>query len=47
MYVSPGNDIGVDTCLKICNDFVNLPHKLPEPMHLAGKYSREIRKELV
>jgi deoxyribonuclease V len=47
MYVSPGNQISVESSLKLCKDFVNLPHKLPEPLHLVGKYGREVRKELV
>tara|TARA_Y100000310_G_scaffold5449_1_gene6365 strand:+ start:1411 stop:2064 length:654 start_codon:yes stop_codon:yes gene_type:complete len=47
MYVSPGNQVSIDTCLELCKKFINLPHKLPEPMHLAGKYSREVKKELV
>jgi deoxyribonuclease V len=46
MYVSPGNQISIDTAYELCKKFINLPHKLPEPMHLAGKYSREVRKEL-
>jgi deoxyribonuclease V len=46
MYVSPGNNISVATSLEICKKFINLPHKLPEPMHLAGKYSREVKAEI-
>jgi len=46
MYVSPGNNITLDSAYELCKKFINLPHKLPEPMHLAGKYSREVKKEL-
>jgi len=46
MYVSPGDQISIETSLELCKKFINLPHKLPEPMHLAGKYSREVKKEL-
>jgi|TARA_B100001971_G_C18251192_1_gene578366 deoxyribonuclease V len=46
MYVSPGNEVSIDTSLELCKQFINLPHKLPEPMHLAGKYGREVKKEL-
>ena len=46
MYVSPGDGISIDTSLKLCKDFINLPHKLPEPMHISGKYGREVKKEL-
>jgi len=46
MYISPGNQISLDTAYELCKKFINLPHKLPEPMHLAKKYSREVKKEL-
>lgn len=46
LYVSPGNLITVDSAFKICKQFVNLPHKFPEPMHLARKYGREVENEL-
>ena len=46
LYVSPGNLIKVDTSYNLCKQFVNLPHKFPEPIHLAKKYSREVEKEL-
>jgi len=47
MYVSPGNQISIDSALELCKQFINLPHKLPEPMNLAGKYGRGVKKELV
>ncbi|MBR9705896.1 hypothetical protein GOV14_02565 [Candidatus Pacearchaeota archaeon] len=46
MYISPGNDLSIKTALELCGQFINLPHKFPEPMHLAGKYGREVKKEL-
>ena len=46
MYISPGNSISVDSTLKVTNSLIKPPHKLPEPMNLAGKYSKSIRKEL-
>jgi len=46
MYVSPGNLISVETAHKLSEKYINLPHKLPEPLHLAHKYSKEIRLEL-
>lgn len=45
-YINPGNLISVETAYKLCKEFVNLPHKLPEPIHLARKYGREVEKEL-
>jgi len=47
MYISPGNQITLNTAYELCKKFINLPHKLPEPMHLAGRYSKEVKKELV
>ena len=46
MYVSPGSGISVETAYELAKKFIRLPHKLPEPLHLAHKYSKEIRKEL-
>ena len=46
MYVSPGNFISVDSAYDISKKLVNLPHKRPEPLHLAGKYLKKVRKEL-
>ncbi len=46
MYVRPGNLISIDSCFKLCEEFIRLPHKLPEPLHIANKYAKEIRKEL-
>ena len=47
MYVSPGNQVSVNTAYELSKKFINLPHKLPEPINLAGKYSREVKKELI
>ena len=46
MYISPGNLISIKTAYEICKNFIYLPHKKPEPLHLAGKYAREVGKEL-
>lgn len=46
LYISPGNFISIDSSYELCRKLINLPHKLPEPMHLAGKYTRDVRKEL-
>ena len=46
MYISPGNQISVNSAYELCKKMINLPHKRPEPMHLAGKYSREVKGEL-
>ncbi|MBW2966770.1 endonuclease V [Candidatus Woesearchaeota archaeon] len=46
LFVSPGHKVGLKNSLEIVKNCVNLPHKLPEPLHLAHKYANKIRKEL-
>ena len=46
VYISPGNLISIETAYKLCEDFIKLPHKLPEPLHLARKYTKEVEREL-
>jgi deoxyribonuclease V len=46
MYISPGNQISVETAIEQTKTLVKLPHKRPEPLHLAAKYARGVRKEL-
>jgi deoxyribonuclease V len=46
IYISPGNLININTSYKISKDLIKPPHKLPEPLHIAHKYSKEIRKEM-
>lgn len=46
LYISPGNNITLDSSYKICKDLINLPHKRPEPIHMAAKYAKSVRKEL-
>jgi deoxyribonuclease V len=46
MYVSPGNNITLESSYDLCKKMINLPHKKPEPMHLARKYAKEVQKEV-
>lgn len=46
-YVSPGNLISVESAAELTRRFIKLPHKLPEPLHLAHKYAREVMKEVI
>jgi len=46
MYISPGNLISIESAYELSKKLIVLPHKYPEPMHLAGKYSREVIKEI-
>ena len=47
MYISPGNFISLSSAYDVSKRLINLPHKKPEPLHLAGKYAREVKKELL
>ncbi len=46
MYISPGNFISVKSAYELCKKMIRLPHKRPEPLHLASKYSKEVLKEV-
>lgn len=46
MYISPGNNITLDSAYELCKNMINLPHKRPEPLHLARKYAKEVQKEV-
>ncbi len=46
IYVSPGNLISIKTAYELSKSFINLPHKFPEPMHLARKYAGGVEGEL-
>jgi deoxyribonuclease V len=46
IYISPGNNISVDSSFEIIKKLIVPPHKFPEPMHLVHKYVRDIKEEL-
>ena len=46
MYVSPGNNISIESSYELSKNMIKLPHKKPEPLHLAAKYAKEVRQEL-
>jgi deoxyribonuclease V len=46
LYISPGNNISIESALQITKKMIKPPHKNPEPLNLACKFSREIKKEL-
>jgi len=46
LYVSPGNLISMESAFELAKKFVRLPHKLPEPLHIAHKYAKQVVKEL-
>ena len=46
IYVSPGHKISLKTSVEIVKNCLKFPHKLPEPLHLAHRYSNEIREKI-
>lgn len=47
IYISPGHKISLKTSLEVIKNCIRLPHKLPEPLHIARKYGNKIREELM
>ncbi|HJO15136.1 MAG: endonuclease V [Candidatus Pacearchaeota archaeon] len=47
LYIGPGNNITVNSSYDISKKLIRLPHKRPEPIHIAAKYARNVKKELV
>lgn len=45
LYVSPGHRISLKTSVEIVKNCIKLPHKLPEPIHHAHRFSKEIMKK--
>ncbi|MBU0958085.1 MAG: endonuclease V [Nanoarchaeota archaeon] len=46
VYVSPGNNISVDSAVEMTKKFVVKPHKLPFPLRAAQRYVKGVRGEL-
>ena len=46
IYVSPGHKVSLKTSFEIIKHSIKLPHKLPEPLHLAHAYANKIRKDM-
>ncbi len=46
LFISPGNNLSIETAYKISKKLTILPHKKPEPMHLASKYLKSVKKEV-
>jgi len=47
LYVSPGNYISIKTAFELSKKLVIHPHKRPEPLHLASKYTKKVKKEII
>jgi deoxyribonuclease V len=46
IFISPGNNISIDSAYELCKNLIVPPHKHPEPLHLAHKYAKSVKKEL-
>jgi deoxyribonuclease V len=46
MFISPGSLITIKTSFNLCKNLIKPPHKRPEPIHLASKYAKKVKKEL-
>lgn len=46
LFISPGNLISLETSFDLSKLLIRPPHKRPEPLHLAAKYTKEVRKEV-
>jgi len=46
IYISPGNLISIATAYDLTKKLIKHPHKLPEPLHLAHKYAKNVKEEL-
>lgn len=46
LLVSPGNGLSVNSAYNLVKKLVKSPHKLPEPLHLAHRYAKEVQEEL-
>ena len=46
LFICPGDKVGIDSSYDFVKELVVEPHKMPEPLHLAHRYAREIKKEM-
>jgi len=46
MYISSGDKISLETAYNFSKEMINEPHKMPEPLHIARRYAKDIKKEL-
>jgi len=46
LYVSPGSGVSLVSAYNLVRNNVIPPHKLPQPLHLAHKYARQVKNEL-
>ncbi len=44
IFVSPGHKVSMGSSLRIVRDAIILPHKMPEPVHVAHKFAVKLKK---
>ena len=44
IYVSPGHKVSMGASLRMVRDTIILPHKMPEPLHVAHKFAVKLKK---
>jgi len=44
IFVSPGHKVSMGSSLRIARNTIVLPHKLPEPIHMAHKFAVKLKK---
>ncbi len=47
IYVSPGHLVSLGACLNIISKTIQLPHKIPEPLHIALKIAKKKAKKII
>jgi len=47
IFVSPGHNVSVASCVKIIKKCLHGNHKLPEPLRMAHRYANKVREEIV
>lgn len=47
VYVSPGHMISLKKSIEVIKSTLRPPHKLPEPLHLAHKYSNKEKEKVI
>ena len=47
IYVSPGNAVSLGSALHLVAKTIKLPHKMPEPLHVAHSLARKKMKEIM
>jgi len=46
VYVSPGHLISLGSTLRLVQETIKFPHKMPEPLHIARKYVKKEMKQV-